>query len=133
MNRFIKTTLNRLSKEHQSNPIIGYLNINSLRNKINDLRKIGRKTQIHVICIDETKLNESFPDTQFYIKGYQHPAFRKDSNKNGGGKIVDVKEGLIAKRILEYENINIEKKDCLHRNCHIEKKIVFNVCLQATV
>ena len=100
--------LNKLSKEHQNNPIIGYLNINSLRNKINDLRKICRKTQIHVLCIDETKLDESFPDAQFHIKGYQYPAFRKDHNKNGGGKIVYVKEGLIANRTLEYENINIE-------------------------
>ena len=33
---------------------------------------------------------------------------RKDRNRNGGGKIVYVNEGLIAKRILEYENINIE-------------------------
>ena len=39
--------LNSLSKEHQSNPIIGYLNINSLHNKINDLRKTCRKAQIH--------------------------------------------------------------------------------------
>ena len=93
--------LNKLSKEHQNNPIIGYLNINSLRNKINDLRKICRKTQIHVLCIDETKLDESFPDAQFHIDGYQYPAFRKDRNKNGGGKIVYVKEGLIPKRILE--------------------------------
>ena len=51
--------LNKLSKEHQNNPVIGYLNINSLRNKINDLRKICRKTQIHVLCIDETKLDGS--------------------------------------------------------------------------
>ena len=93
--------LNKLSKEHQNNPIIGYLNINSLRNKINDLRKICRKTQIHVLCIDETKLDESFPDAQFHIDGYQYPAFRKDRNKNGGGKIVYVKEGLIPKRILK--------------------------------
>ena len=100
--------LNKLSKEHQNNPIIGYLNINSLRNKINDLRKICRKTQIHVLCIDETKLDESFPDAQFHIKGYQYSAFRKDRNKDGGRKIVYVKKGLIAKRILEYENINIE-------------------------
>ena len=100
--------LNKLSKEHQNNPIIGYLNINSLRNKINDLRKICRKTQIHVLCIDETKLDESFPDAQFHIDGYQYPAFRKDRNKNGGGKIVYVKEGLIAKIILEYGNIYIE-------------------------
>ena len=79
-----------------------------MRNKINNLRKICRKAQIHVLYIDETKLDESFPDAQFHIEDYQYQAFRKDRNKNGGGKIVYVKEGLIAKRILEYENINIE-------------------------
>ena len=63
---------------------------------------------MQVLCIDETKLSESFPDAQFHIEGYQYPPFRKDHNKNGGGKIVYVKEGLIAKRILEYENINID-------------------------
>ena len=99
--------LNKLSKEHQNNPIIGYLNINSLRNKINDLRKICRKTEIHVLCIDETKLDESFPDAQFHIEGYQYLAYRKDLDKNGGGKIVYAKEGLITKRMLEYENVNI--------------------------
>ena len=99
---------NRLSKEHQNNPIVDCLTINSLRNKINDLREICRKSQIHVLCIDVTKHDESFPDAQFHLEGYQQPAFRKDRNKNGGGKIVYVKEGLIAKRILEYENINIE-------------------------
>ena len=77
-------------------------------NKINDLRKICGKTQIHVLCIDETKLDESFPDAQFHIDSYQYPAFRKDHNKNDGRKIVYIKEGLIAKRNLEYENINIE-------------------------
>ena len=93
--------LNRPCKEHQNNPIIGYLDINSFRNKINDLRKTCRKTQINVLCIDETKLDELFPDAQFHIEGYQYPALRKDRNKNGGGKIVYVKEGLIPKRILK--------------------------------
>ena len=62
--------LNKLSKEHQNNQVIGYLNINSLRNKTNDLRKICRKSEIHVLCTDETKLDESFPDAQFH-EGYQ--------------------------------------------------------------
>ena len=44
-----------------------------------------------------------------------------------------VKEGLIAMRILEYENINIETTCYLQRNHHIKKKIVFNVWLQATI
>ena len=96
--------LDRLIKEHQNNLTIGYLNINCLRNKINDLRRICRKTQIHVLCTDETKLDKSFPDAQFHIDGYQYSAFRKDCNKIGGGKIVCVKEGLISKRVIEYEN-----------------------------
>ena len=62
---------------------------------------------MHVLCIDETKLDKSFPDAQFHIEGYQYLAFRKDRNKNGGGKILYVKEELICKRILEHENINI--------------------------
>ena len=97
--------LNKLRKKHQNNTIISYLNINRFRNKINDLRKICRKTQIHVLCIDETRLDELFPDAQLHIKCYQYPAFRKDCHKNGGGKIVYIKEGLIAKRD---ENVNIE-------------------------
>ena len=100
--------LNKVSKEHQNNPIIGYLNINTLRNKINDLRKICRKAQIYVLCIDEIKFDESFPDAQFHIEGYEYPAFRKYCNKKGGGTIVYVKEGFIAKRILDYENLSIE-------------------------
>ena len=86
--------LNRFSKEQQKNPIIGYLNIKNLRSKINVLRNTCRKTQIHLLCIDETKLDESFPDAQFHIEVYQYPTFRKDHNKNSGGKIVHVKEGL---------------------------------------
>ena len=41
--------LNRLSKERQNNPVIAYLDINSLRNKVNDLRQICGKTQMHLL------------------------------------------------------------------------------------
>ena len=41
------------------NPIVGYLNINSLRNKIDDLREVCKKVQIDILCIDETKLDDS--------------------------------------------------------------------------
>ena len=44
----------------------------------------------------------------FTSRATSFPLLEKNRNKNGGGKIVYVKEGLIAKRILEYENINIE-------------------------
>ena len=77
------------------NHIIGYLNINSLRNKINDLRKVFKNVQIDILCIDETKLDDSFPDIQFKINGYQSAFLRRDRD-NRGGKIIFIKPGLIV-------------------------------------
>ena len=61
-----------------------------------------------VFCIDETKLDSSFPGTQFKIKGYQFPPFRKDRNSDGGRKIVYVREGLVTKRLTHFESPAIE-------------------------
>ena len=38
------------------NPIVGYLNINSLRNKIDAVSEVFKKVQIDILCIDESKL-----------------------------------------------------------------------------
>ena len=38
------------------NPFVGYLNINSLRNKIDAVSEVFKKVQIDILCIDETKL-----------------------------------------------------------------------------
>ena len=65
-----------LRKLYTNNPIIGYLNIISLTNKMTQLREVCRKTPIDLLCIDETKLNASFLDTQFHIEVYQYPPFR---------------------------------------------------------
>ena len=55
-------------------------------NKMTQLREVCRKTPIDLLCIDETKLNASFLDTQFHIEGYQYPPFRWDCDKNGAQK-----------------------------------------------
>ena len=49
-------TLARLSRSYHSNPMIGYLNINSTRNKIVQLSDICKASPIEILCIDETKL-----------------------------------------------------------------------------
>ena len=58
--------------------------------------------------IDETKLDASFPDTQFHIEGYQYSPFRRDRDKNGGGKMIFIREGLIAKKLYAYEDSTSE-------------------------
>ena len=60
-----------LRNKYTNNPIISYLNLNSLKSKIIDLREIMSKTPLGIVCIDETKLDESFPDFQFHIENYQ--------------------------------------------------------------
>ena len=43
------------------NPLIGYLNINSLRNNIVDAREVFGKLQLDSFVVSETKLEDSFP------------------------------------------------------------------------
>ena len=65
---------------------MGYLNINSLRTKILNLKEILHKAAIGILCIDETKLDETFPDAQFMTENYQFSPFSGDRNKKGVGK-----------------------------------------------
>ena len=71
------------------NPIIGYLNINSLQNKIVDLRQVLYESEMDIIAVLETKLSDEIPNPQFNIKGYYNPAqLRKDRTIHGGGLVV---------------------------------------------
>ena len=68
-----------------------------------DHREICHQAPIDIISVDETKLDSSYLDSQFHIDGYQFPPFCRDKNKYGGGKIVYVREGFIAKRLVNLE------------------------------
>ena len=95
--------LAKLRQQYLFNPLIGYLNINFLDHKVDSLREFLKISPLEIICVDETKLNNSFPD-----QGFQFPPFRRDRNKFGGGKIVYVKDGLIANRLTEFETAESE-------------------------
>ena len=80
-----------------NNPLIGYLNINSVRNKIADLRIIIQNIPLNYLALSETKLDECFPNAQFNLDGDEIRA-RRDRDKNGGGLIVFFRKGIINKR-----------------------------------
>ena len=52
------------------------------------------------------------PDSHFKIDGYQFPLFGKNQDSKGGGKIVSVREGIVAKRLYHYESQSI-KSNCI--------------------
>ena len=69
---------NRL--KYVNNLLIGYLNIFSLRNKIVDLSEIILELSLDYLVLSETKIDQSFPTAQLYIKGYEVRARREEIN-----------------------------------------------------
>ena len=82
--------ISELRLKNVNNPLIGYLNINSLRNKIIDLKEVFAKFSPDYFVVAETKLDDSFPSSQFTIDNCTIRN-RKDRNKHGGGLIEYVK------------------------------------------
>ena len=76
---------------------MGYLNTNSLRNKIIDLTEILKYLELYYFVISETKIDKSFPSKQFAMDNFEIRA-RKDRDCHGGGLLEFVRKGFICKR-----------------------------------
>ena len=65
--------------------IIGYLNINSISNKFDQL-KLFVHGKVDILIVTENKLNSTFPTSQFVIDGYSEPY--------GGGVLIYIREHI---------------------------------------
>ena len=65
---FSKT--NELLVIHPNNPIISYLNINSIRNKFENFTDMISE-YVDVIVIAQTKLDDTFPKSKFSLPGFK--------------------------------------------------------------
>ena len=97
-----------LKRGYPSYPVIRYLNVNSIKNKIVQLTVICKTSLIDILCRDESKLVSNFPNTKIHLPDYQFPLFWRDRNSSGGGKIVYIRNGIIAKMLTVYETQNTE-------------------------
>ena len=55
---------------------------------------------IDILIFSETKLDNSYPSSQFYISGYKKP-FRLDVSYYSGGLLVYIKDDIIARPLNE--------------------------------
>ena len=62
--------------------MIGHININSIRNKL-EMFSNSIKGNFYTLMISETKLDSTFPSNQFTIEAYAAP-IRFDRNGRGG-------------------------------------------------
>ena len=92
--------------KNPKNVILGHLNVNSLRSKIDAVEELMRNN-IDISLFSETKLDETFPNQQFKISGYK--MFRRDRNKYGGGIMFYVNENIPCKTV----NVEGLPNDCV--------------------
>ena len=81
--------------------IIGYININSIRNKFDGFSQI-MSNKVDILIVAETKLDSSFRNGQFMINGFGKP-IRLDVSSNSGGLLVYIRNGIISKQLKDLE------------------------------
>ena len=92
-----------LSKQRLTYPknlTIGHLNINPMRNKFSSLQQTDL-SETGILLLSETKIDDSFPDSQFFAEGFK--MYRKDRTKTGGGLLLYVNQNLRNKIINSYK------------------------------
>ena len=86
--------LQNLRIETSGSLLIGHLKINYIRNKIHMLSyMVGNKTDI--LMISESKLDDTFPTSQFVIESFIEP-FSLDRTRNESGILLYVKNNITA-------------------------------------
>ena len=79
-------------KKHQNRLIFSSLNINSIPNKLDDIRTTTADF-VDILVITESKLEQSFLEAQFFINRFSK-SFRKDRNRHGGRLLMHIKEDI---------------------------------------
>ena len=84
-----------LKKLNPQNIIFSYININSFRNKFDNLCDLISKN-VDILSVAETNLDPSFPNSQFLIPGFHEP-MRLDITSKRGGMLVYIKSSLLSR------------------------------------
>ena len=71
---------------------IGHININSIRNKFEPLMSF-MNNNLDILMISETKIDDTFSDSQFLIKGFSVP-YRLNRTAKGGGVLLYIREDI---------------------------------------
>ena len=72
--------------------IIGHININSIRNKFEPLVSFINNN-LDILMISKTKIDDTFSDSQFLIKGFSVP-YRLDRTAKWGGILQYIRENI---------------------------------------
>jgi hypothetical protein len=104
-------SLVQFRKKYHDKLIFGHLNVNSIRYKMHEINMISQN--IDILGLTETKLDSSFPVSQFKMENFT--VYRKDRNCNGGGLMMYINSSIpsrirndLCTTTVDVENIVVE-------------------------
>ena len=119
-----KTKLKDIRITNLDRIVISYININFIRNKF-ELLAEAVTGNVDILMVTETKIDESFPTSQFIIPGFTSP-YRFDRTKGGGGILVYIREDIPSKLLnISYIASDIE---CLGIEVNLRKVRWLVIC-----
>ena len=100
------SALKALRSDNSDKLVFTHVNINSIKNKFEFL-STHVKSNIDVLMVSETKINNGFPVDNFVIDGFSTP-YRLDRDSNGGGIVLYVREDIPSNLLATDEKNHIE-------------------------
>ena len=116
-------TLKRIRISNVNRIIIGQLNINSIRNKFDDMKFIVTGN-FDILVITESKLDRSFPANQFIIEGFS-PPFRADRDSKGGGVLIYAREDIACRELKCHSSLKCIEGIFIEMNLNTSKWLLF--------
>ena len=80
---------------HRKGMVIASVNVNSLLLHIDEIRTLVKDLGIHILAINETKLDENIHDDLVSIEAYTMR--RCDCNRHGGGLAIYIRDSIYDK------------------------------------
>ena len=102
-------SLKDLKHKNPENIILSYININSVRNKLDNLVTF-LDGSVDILSIAETKIDSSFPESQFCLKGFKKP-YRLDWSDTSGGLLTYIRSDIpsrLVKTNKDYQVLFVE-------------------------
>ena len=97
----VVSELRTVRKTHGKNLVFLHVNINSLKDKYDNIDELLVNKYADVLCITETKLNDEYKSPLYECNGFK--LYRKDRTSNSGGMVLWIRSDIPQERIQDLE------------------------------
>ena len=118
--------LKRIRVKNPKKVTLGHLNINSIPNKFDGIMDLV-KNNLDVFLVSETKIDCSFPDAQFYSRGYSKPHRRDRHFGAGGGLLMYINENIPSRKLIEHKVPDDVEILCVEINLKKQKWVLIGI------